>query len=119
MTAKLKSLPAIEVAQRLRTGHAVLIDVREADEFARRFLDVLSAAQHDISDALAENSPGDLALIAHRLKSSAEWIGAGGLAAEYDALQTAAAGGDIGEARRRIEEINRLAAAIRSQLGSA
>ena len=36
MTAKLKSLPAIEVAQRLRTGHAVLIDVREADEFARR-----------------------------------------------------------------------------------
>ena len=60
----------------------------------------------------------DLALIAHRLKSSAEWIGAGGLAAEYDALQIAAAGGDIGEARRRIEEINRLAAAIRSQLGS-
>jgi PAS domain S-box-containing protein len=94
-------------------------DATKADEFARRFLDVLSAAQQDISDALAENSPGDLALIAHRLKSSAEWIGAGGLAAEYDALQTAAAGGDIGEARRRIEEINRLAAAIRSQLGSA
>ena len=36
MTAKLKSLPAIEVAERLRTGHAVLIDIREADEFARR-----------------------------------------------------------------------------------
>ena len=31
MTAKLKSLPAIEVAERLRTGHAVLIDIREAD----------------------------------------------------------------------------------------
>lgn len=36
MTAKLKSLPAIEVAARLKTGRAVLVDIREADEFARR-----------------------------------------------------------------------------------
>lgn len=36
MTAKLTSLPAVQVAERLKAGRAVLIDVRESDEFARR-----------------------------------------------------------------------------------
>jgi two-component system sensor histidine kinase/response regulator len=91
-------------------------DTTKADEFSRRFLELLAAAQADVGAALADNQPTALVSIAHRLKASAEWIGAGGLAAEYDALQTAAAGGDMAEARRRIEEINRLAAAIQLQL---
>jgi rhodanese-related sulfurtransferase len=36
MTAQLQSLPPNEVADRLRAGRAILIDIREADEFARR-----------------------------------------------------------------------------------
>lgn len=36
MTAKLTTLPAPQVAERLKTGRALLIDIREADEFARR-----------------------------------------------------------------------------------
>jgi len=36
MTAKLTALPAQTVADRLKAGAAVLVDVREADEFARR-----------------------------------------------------------------------------------
>jgi len=36
MTAKLTSLPAAEVGERLKASRAVLIDIREADEFARR-----------------------------------------------------------------------------------
>lgn len=36
MTAKLQSLPAHQVAERLKSGRALLIDIREADEFARR-----------------------------------------------------------------------------------
>ena len=36
MTAKLTSLPAAKVAERMKSGHAVLIDIREADEFVRR-----------------------------------------------------------------------------------
>lgn len=36
MTATLTPLPPREVADRVRTGRAVLIDIREADEFARR-----------------------------------------------------------------------------------
>jgi two-component system sensor histidine kinase/response regulator len=94
-------------------------DSTKADEFARRFLALLAAAQEDVGLALAANQTDELARIAHRLKASAEWIGAGGLAAEYDALQTAAAGGDIAEVRRRVEEINRLAATIQVQLATA
>lgn len=36
MTAKLTSLPALQVAERLKARRAVLIDIRDADEFARR-----------------------------------------------------------------------------------
>jgi rhodanese-related sulfurtransferase len=36
MTAKLTSLPALEVAERLKAGRALLIDIRASDEFARR-----------------------------------------------------------------------------------
>ena len=36
MTAKLTSLPPSQVAERLKAGRAVLIDIREPDEFARR-----------------------------------------------------------------------------------
>lgn len=36
MTANLRSLPALQVAARLKAGRAVLIDIRDADEFARR-----------------------------------------------------------------------------------
>ena len=36
MTAKLTPLPARQVAERLRDGRALLVDIREADEFARR-----------------------------------------------------------------------------------
>lgn len=36
MTAKLTPLPAPEVAERLKSGRALLIDIREADEYARR-----------------------------------------------------------------------------------
>jgi rhodanese-related sulfurtransferase len=36
MTATLKSLKPAEVAERLRAGRAVLVDIREPDEFARR-----------------------------------------------------------------------------------
>lgn len=35
MTAKLTPLPATQVAERLKAGGALLIDIREADEFAR------------------------------------------------------------------------------------
>jgi rhodanese-related sulfurtransferase len=36
MSAQLKALPPADVAARLKDGRAVLIDVREPDEFARR-----------------------------------------------------------------------------------
>lgn len=36
MTARLTSLPALQVAERLKGHRAVLIDIRDADEFARR-----------------------------------------------------------------------------------
>ncbi len=36
MTAKLTPLSALQVAERLKAGRALLIDIREADEFARR-----------------------------------------------------------------------------------
>jgi rhodanese-related sulfurtransferase len=36
MTAKLTSLPALQVAERLKGRGAVLVDIRDADEFARR-----------------------------------------------------------------------------------
>jgi len=36
MTARLKPLNPLEVAERLRDGRAVLVDIREPDEFARR-----------------------------------------------------------------------------------
>jgi rhodanese-related sulfurtransferase len=36
MTAQLKTLTPDEVADRLRNGRAVLVDIREPDEFARR-----------------------------------------------------------------------------------
>jgi rhodanese-related sulfurtransferase len=36
MTALLQTLTPSEVAERLRAGRAILIDIREADEFARR-----------------------------------------------------------------------------------
>ncbi len=36
MTAKLTLLPAHQVAERMKAGRALLIDIREADEFARR-----------------------------------------------------------------------------------
>lgn len=36
MSAMLTALPAADVAERLRAGRAVLVDIREADEFARR-----------------------------------------------------------------------------------
>lgn len=35
MTARLIPLPPAEVATRLETGNAVLVDIREPDEFAR------------------------------------------------------------------------------------
>jgi rhodanese-related sulfurtransferase len=35
MTPELTPLPPAQVAERLRAGHAVLIDIREPDEFAR------------------------------------------------------------------------------------
>jgi rhodanese-related sulfurtransferase len=35
MTAKLQSLPPAEVRDRIASGRAMLIDIREADEFAR------------------------------------------------------------------------------------
>ncbi len=38
MTATLKPLSASEVKARLDTGRAVLVDIREADEFARRHI---------------------------------------------------------------------------------
>jgi len=36
MTARLTSLPPTEVAARLKAGRAVLVDIRDADEFTRR-----------------------------------------------------------------------------------
>lgn len=36
MTAKLTSLPTLQVAERLKAGRALLVDIREADEFVRR-----------------------------------------------------------------------------------
>lgn len=36
MTAKLTPLPALQVAERLKAGRALLIDIREADEYSRR-----------------------------------------------------------------------------------
>ncbi|HUO23745.1 MAG TPA: rhodanese family protein [Caulobacteraceae bacterium] len=36
MTAQLKTLTPVEVAERLNANRAVLIDIREADEFARQ-----------------------------------------------------------------------------------
>lgn len=36
MTAKLTPLAPLQAAERLRAGRAVLVDIREADEFARR-----------------------------------------------------------------------------------
>ena len=38
MTAKLVTLPPKDVADRLKRGRAVLVDIREADEFARRHI---------------------------------------------------------------------------------
>lgn len=38
MTATLTPLPPLEVAARLRAGKAVLVDIREADEFARNHI---------------------------------------------------------------------------------
>lgn len=36
MTVKLTPLSPLQVAERLKRGHALLIDIREADEFSRR-----------------------------------------------------------------------------------
>lgn len=59
MTAKLIQLKPTEVADRLRADRAVLVDIREADEFARRHvLGALSRPVSSFENAHLKIAPG-------------------------------------------------------------
>lgn len=59
MTAQLVALSPSALAERIRTGAAVLVDVREADEFARRHIDgALSRPLSQWEEAHLSVAPG-------------------------------------------------------------
>lgn len=85
MTPRLTALPPAHVADRLKTGRAVLVDVREPDEFATRHVPgALSRPLSAFEPAHLDIEPGKVVIFTCRTGMRT--------AASCDRLQAAVAG---------------------------
>ena len=112
---------AVSVERPIDTSVLATLGAGEPDRRGRLitgFRESLHTARQDFREAETAEDPAALARIAHRFRSSAQWMGAWQLTADLAALETVAHGDDAGETARVLALVLRQVDAADHQLAA-